>query len=67
MTLGILLPLVCVFAALAELAIFLNWRSSGRISEGVFPLLAIASLLFPIAVYAILKYAIPDVGAMTVF
>jgi len=67
MTLGLFLPLVLAFFALTEIPIFLHWRAKGTISEGQFPIMALASLTLPVAAYFILNLLVPEWGAIEVF
>lgn len=67
MTLAVAIPVICAFAALVELVLFMQWRTSGKISERLFPVLAMTTLAMPIIAYALLKYAFPEAGAVRLF
>lgn len=67
MTIGTFLPLVTAIFAAIEIPIFLNWRASGKISESAFPVMMLASLTLPVALYFILNLVVPDIGAIVLF
>ena len=67
MTLGIFLPLVLALMALTEVPIFIHWRRTGKITEGVFPVLALASVSLPFVAYVLLNQIVPEWGAIEVF
>lgn len=67
MTLGTFLPLVTAVIAAIEIPLLLSWRSSGRISESAFPVLMLASLTVPVALYVVFNIIVPDIGAIELF
>ena len=67
MTIGTFLPLITAIFALIEIPIFLHWRSTGKITERAFPVLAMATLIVPVALYGVFNIIVPDVGALELF
>ena len=64
MTLAIFLPLVLAAVAIIDLFAFRWMLSRGSINERMFNLLALASVALPLLAYIILKFIVPDVGAI---
>ncbi|MEL6529406.1 MAG: hypothetical protein AAFQ27_05555 [Pseudomonadota bacterium] len=66
MTLGTLLPLICIALALTEVPLFLRWYSSGKMSAGAAYTAGALSLALPFIVYVVLTFVVPDLGARQV-
>ena len=67
MTLATFIIAAGVMTAITEIIFFTRWRDSGRLSESAYPVLLLASIALPIALYVIFTYVVPDLGAMELF
>ena len=67
MTLATFITAAGVATAITEIMLFTRWRDSGRLSESAYPVLLLASLALPIALYIIFTSIVPDLGAMELF
>jgi len=67
MTLAIFLPLVLAAIAITDLIIFRTMLSKSAISERLFTWIALASILLPLVAFILLRFVVPDVGAIELF
>lgn len=66
MTLGALLPAVLLFIAFTDIPIFMFLRARGMMKDRLANILSFVSLSLPLLTYGILRYVMPDIGAMEV-
>ena len=67
MTLATFVTAAGVVTAITEIIFITRWRESGRLSESAYPVLLLASIALPIALYVIFTYIVSDLGAMELF
>ncbi len=67
MTLAVFLTLASMVISMGEIIFFRAMRNSGRMAEGAFYLLVLASAALPVLIYVILAVFLPDIGSKTVF
>ncbi len=63
MILGNIIPLILFVIAIAEVPLFLRWYSDGRMAKGAAYAAMALSLVLPIIAYAVLNFAMPELGA----
>ncbi len=67
MSLDIVLPGFLLFVAIIDIPIFMFMRARGMMRDNVVNLMMLASVSLPLLAYVILKFVLPDVGAIEVF
>ncbi len=66
MTLGILIPLALLVLGVIEAILFRQLSHRGILKENVATVLILVSLIFPLAAYGVLNFALPEIAAITV-
>ena len=67
MTLALFVTLAGALTALVEIVAFTRMRRRGRLRAGTYPVLVLASLVLPAALWLIFTRIVPELGATVLF